>query len=285
MGQPTYWGVFRLVCCVPNTALQSCSGTDHSQMTTLEHRAASGKETVARGVSNTWLQALGRIGWAWEFLRRNPDYRTDYETADPGCLKKWGLRFFEDPSRDARSAAVFWRSDICSAVLPIMAAPLTVHAKPFDVERLQCSTRIIPSEDAEFADVLFQQDGRILQLAVSGSRTLEGVELAASIVPMPDHAAGRVLALRRFTSLVTSSALLPNLYPAERRAPRLVKILCALDLWQEQRSYRDIAVRFFGESRVKQEWSDPGDHLRDQVRRAVYYGRNLMAGGYRQFLR
>ena len=74
------------------------------------------------------------------------------------------------------------------------------------------------------------------------------------------------------------------LYPPERRAPRLTKVLIALDCWQEQQSYRDIAVRLHGQRRVDEQWNDPRDHLRDQIRRAVYYGRNLMTGGYRQFL-
>jgi hypothetical protein len=39
-------------------------------------------------------------GLAWEFLRRNPDYRTTYDTASAqadhgtdGPARRWGLRF------------------------------------------------------------------------------------------------------------------------------------------------------------------------------------------------
>jgi hypothetical protein len=235
---------------------------------------------------DAWLGGLSRIGWAWEFLRRNPEYRRQYaQQGDASCLERWGLRYFEDPFLDSRKANVFWRPEICSAVLPITATPLAQGARPFDIQRLQCSVCIATPNQEEVADVLFRQDGRILQLAVSGSRTLEGVALSASVVPMPSHSASRVIALRRFVSLVKSSALLPNLYPPERRATRLTKVLGALDFWREKRSYRDIGVRLFGEARVEREWNDPGDHLRDQVRRAVYYGRTLMTGSYRQFLR
>lgn len=133
--------------------------------------------------------------------------------------------------------------------------------------------------------MLFQQEGRLLQIAVEGARTITGMQLMASVVPMPENPAGRVLALRRFTNLVTSSTLQPNLYPAERRALRLTKVLRALDFRLAQRSYRDIAVHLFGEARVEREWNDPRENLRDQVRRAVHCGRGLMEGGYRQFLR
>lgn len=232
-----------------------------------------------------WMARLSRVGWAWEFLRRNERYCLDHASMDVDSLPNWGLVYLEDPRLDFRKASVFWRPDMCSAVLPVTAAPLTLPFGTLDPDNLKCITKIMPSETAQRADVLFQQEGRVLQIAMEGARTVAGMQLMASVVPMPENPAGRVLALRRFANLVTSSSLQPNLYPAERRAPRLMKVLQALDFWLAQRSYRDIAVRLFGEARVEREWNDPGEHMRDQVRRAVHYGRGLMDGGYRQFLR
>jgi len=232
-----------------------------------------------------WLKGLSRVGWAWEFLRRNGQYRIHYANDDTNVLADWGLQYFENPDLDSRYAAVFWRPDICSAVLPMTATPLVELIDAFDLNSLKCSTKIVATPEANRADVLFQQDGRFLQLAVEGAQSLSGMQLLASVVPMPEHPTGRILALRRFANLVTSGGLQSNLYPAERRAPRLMKVLQALDFWLAQRSYRDIAVRLFGEARVEREWNDPGEHMRDQVRRAVHYGRGLMEGGYRQFLR
>ena len=233
-----------------------------------------------------WVGGLSRVGWAWEFLRRNTKYRQQYvERTTSACPEEWGLLYFENPDLDSRRAAVFWRLDACSAVLPVIAIPLTESTTAFDPSRLKCSTTIVPATSCDQTDVLFQQQGRILQIAITGACSLMGVQLLVPLVPMPRHSAGRVLALRRFANLVTSSALQANLYPPERRATRLTKVLQTLDLWLEQRPYRDIGVRLFGEPRINLEWNDPGDHLRDQVRRAVYYGRTLMEGGYRQFLR
>ena len=233
-----------------------------------------------------WLRGLSRVGWAWEFLRRNARYRQQYADRTASARpEEWGLQYFEDPDLDSRRAAVFWRPDACSAVLPVTAIPLAESTKALDPSQLKCSTTIVPATNCDRADVLFQQQGRILQIAITGTRALVGVQLLVPLVPMPQHSAGRVLALRRFANLVTSSALQANLYPPERRATRLTKVLQALDLWRAQRPYRDIGVHLFGEARIDLEWNDPGDHLRDQVRRAVYYGRTLMEGGYRQFLR
>jgi hypothetical protein len=49
-------------------------------------------------------------------------------------------------------------------------------------------------------------------------------------------------------------------------------------------SQRDIATALVGAERVEADWSDPGQHLRDQVRRAVRCGHELMNGGYLRLL-
>ncbi len=61
------------------------------------------------------LNRLERQGFAWEFLRRNPDYRSEYDslhrtpTSQPGATSRqrstapqWGLRFPDRP-RSIRS--------------------------------------------------------------------------------------------------------------------------------------------------------------------------------------
>jgi hypothetical protein len=233
-----------------------------------------------------WLAQITRVSWAWEFLRRNPDYRAAYaQNASDDMAASWGLRYFEDPLLDARHASAYWLPEWCSAVLPVAArALLPSEVNSFDPGTLNCRTRVRPRTGKASADVLFNSEGRLLQLEVSGAAQITDVALAAVVIPMPEYPSARALAIRRFTNLVTSGTLQSMLYPPERRAPRLTKVLIAVDYWQERKSYRDIAVRLHGQRRVDDQWNDPRDHLRDQIRRAVYYGRNLMAGGYRQFL-
>ncbi|MGT2466519.1 DNA -binding domain-containing protein [Mesorhizobium atlanticum] len=45
-----------------------------------------------------------------------------------------------------------------------------------------------------------------------------------------------------------------------------------------------IATALFGHARVQADWNDPGDHLRDRIRRAVRRGQQLMNGEYRRLL-
>jgi hypothetical protein len=58
------------------------------------------KEEWRSKAAYDYAEALEPSGLAWEFLRRNPDYRAAFETAvrpaddgtfDPG--RRWGLRF------------------------------------------------------------------------------------------------------------------------------------------------------------------------------------------------
>ena len=56
---------------------------------------------------------LDRVLLAWEYLRRNPDYRREFscETAlrqqrSPAC---WGLKVWEDPDQDSRAVDPLWQ--------------------------------------------------------------------------------------------------------------------------------------------------------------------------------
>jgi len=48
-----------------------------------------------------YTQNLTPTLWAWEFLRRNPDYRDSWETGDESRAQEWGLARLVDP--DERS--------------------------------------------------------------------------------------------------------------------------------------------------------------------------------------
>jgi hypothetical protein len=70
---------------------------------------------------------------AWEYLRRNPDYRRDWlgRCADPRTAAgRWGLRLLEDPNRDARDALPDWARPIlivwCTSELWAIPAEMPV---------------------------------------------------------------------------------------------------------------------------------------------------------------
>jgi len=72
---------------------------------------------------------------------------------------------------------------------------------------------------------------------------------------------------------------------SQPRPGRLIVALQALDGHLAGAKPYDIGVAMFGHARVKRDWRVSDTHLYDHVRRAIKRGRELMEGGYRQFLR
>lgn len=247
-------------------------------------------------VTYDWMASLSSVGWAWEFLRRCPEYRLAYERhlAEPAATwmavqksaLRWGLLRFEDPSRSALDAEVFWRMKVCRQILPLAAGAMRpgTAAETLNVEKLQCRTTIYPLGVEDRQEVLFAQAGRFLQLAVFGSVPLSEALLLTPALPSLPYCESRLLAVRRFTDLIKHGTMRPSLYQRERRAPRLMLVAQALDGWLARASYRDIGIALFGAASVERDWSHSGNHLRDRVRRAIGHGRTLANDGYRGFL-
>jgi hypothetical protein len=235
---------------------------------------------------------LPNLGWAWEFLRRDEDYRAEYSANRKGDVGEGRLSGSKaafgpllrpvDPGHDARTADVFWHKDVCATVLPVESVP--AHSKEtsqyLPLDGMRCRVTVIDDRDTHH--VLYSEGGRSLQLEVHGPLT-EAVLLTPALL-QEQEAPGRLIAMRRLCDMMATHELRPSLYPPERRAARLMTLVKALDGSLLNLSQRDIAIRLFGAARVAKEWSDPGNHLRDQVRRAIRSGRKMMAGGYRRLL-
>ena len=237
--------------------------------------------------NKNWLGQLCRKGWAWEFLRRNPHYKTDFQTglADVFAATRWGLNHFCDPKESALSANVFWRHEDCPEVLPLTISKETFAMRiPLSLEGLSCHISHIFDPRANRHDLLFREEGRSLQLAVFGDGDLKGAGLVVAALDNPADINARTAALHRLNDLLFTKKMRASLYPPEARAMRLTAVLTALDGWLARMSQREIAYTMFNKNRVDREWNDPRENLRDQVRRAVGCGQELMNGGYRQFL-
>lgn len=232
------------------------------------------------------LLQLPRRAWAWELLRRNPQYQADFDAGHDGkAAERWGMLRLEDPAKPAAEADAFWCSRLARDVLHLVAQPLHEEgaAPSIDLDNLKC--RIVQHQsDCGIKHILFAEGGRALQVAVSGSTPWAQALLLTPVLPMPRFSSERLFAVRRFTDLAKHGWLRPSLYPSERSAKRYAHVVTALDGWLEGRPHREIAVKLFGSSWVDRAWNDTGNHLRDRVRRAIRYGRELMDGGYRRFL-
>ncbi len=233
-----------------------------------------GKESYAY----TWN--LTRLGWAWEFVRRNSAFQADVDrgrlavqgrakTKTP-FLQGWGMLRADDPSKTALDVRVFWDPAVCPHVLPLFAAT-------------EASTD--PATRSAALHVLICDGTRRLQLAVQLAPHGDSLLVLTDAVVLPHSASCRWRSLKCFNDYLFSGALARRHFRSERTAGRLARVLQALDGALAGASHREIAIVLFGHARVTADWNDPSENLRDSVRRAVRRGRMLMNGGYREFLR
>lgn len=133
--------------------------------------------------------------------------------------------------------------------------------------------------------VLLQGRGGNLQLAVYGGDILSPSLLCVNAISPAQNLKYRLWALECLNRIWANESLPKKLFPPEPRGDRLRFVLRALDGALERASHQDIASALLGEHRVRLDWGDPGNHLRDSIRRAIKRGRALMNGGYLGFLK
>ena len=218
-----------------------------------------------------WLDALAL---AWEYLRRNPDYRLDWLRhhrrlqAAQQAAQRWGLRLLEDPALDARDAHPAWLpgSDAVVQLYPDADPPLDAAAFAFwhipghkhllhDGKGLALIARS-PGRCLRFALAPGLQDGMAVVHAYRGGTT----------APARGYAPGAAIADAK--PRPTPAALL-ELYTLQ-----------ALDATLAGASLREVGEGLFGVDALADWYSDGG--LRSKVRRLVRRGDALMRSGYRQ---
>jgi hypothetical protein len=265
--------------------------------------------TASRPGASARLQDPGAYDpgdWAWEFLRRNPDYRADWRASVPRHLphltlrdgtqvlrlrrrypraEQWGLYAFTDPFQRARTAPVFWLPTATRRVV-----------------RARCA---MPRDRQGFPS-LSLASFKVIRTAVIGVDTIpvvmmkgQGVSVVVEIHGLAalTSAFEMVFELDGFGDLNTQTEclkLLQRFMNAEPAGPqptlftsdeRLRHALIALDESMAGKTYRQIAITIFGDKRVAEEWGGASQFLKDRTRRLVAKGKELMAGGYRDLLR
>ncbi len=220
-------------------------------------------------------------GFAWEFLRRNPDYRAEFardeasgRAGEPRLDARWGLRFPVDPALPASHAEVFWREEVAPGLVVPMIADTAGQGRP-------ARTPSALGRPRRGEDGLHVRLTAGLQLLFRGETRPDGPVL---VVLSFDQDFG--LRVRAVEALQRAAAgrgqPRSHLTPAQRT--RLARSLAALDGAQRSDSYRDIARTIFGaEALEREDWRTAS--IRDVTIRLVRTGRALMRGGYLKLLR
>ncbi len=257
------------------------------------------------GFDREVVEAYDPSDWAWEFLRRNPDYGADWRASVPRYLpyvtlrdgtqvlrlrrrypraERWGLYAFANPLKAARHAPVFWHPEASRRLVRARSirpdhrddsqnSPLAA----FKVSRLAAigvdGTPLVMLK-GQGSDVTLELHG--LAVLTRPSRMVFELDGLDDLNSQTE----RLKTLQRFTRPQTAS---------DNRSPfagdeRLYQALVALDESMSGKTYRQIAIAIFGEKRVAEEWGGASQFLKDRTRRLVAKGHELMTGGYRDLL-
>jgi hypothetical protein len=243
------------------------------------------------------LKDLDRSALAWEFLRRNPDYRAHhanmveriaYDTISvEGALaelsRRWGCLFIRDPNLPASDSPLIWRPELLPLGVTLVAAP-----DNFDDAR-----RVAPGDlDTPSAFVQCGDDRHLVIRDPQGDHRLwlPGVKIndrLAGLIPLDDTFGLRVAGLTRFHHRLSgaSSGPLPTPWDMTRRhRQRLGLMVRALDGHLASASYREIADALYGrEAITRYAWKTSS--IRGQTIRLVKDAIRMMKGGYRKLLR
>ena len=222
---------------------------------------------------------------AWEYLRRNPEYRLawqHHQHRPQHEAQRWGLRLLEDPARDARDAHPDWFPDPASVVQVYPDADPTDDALLFQLWRIPGRKQLM--HDGKRLVLTTHLIDRKLRMAISPALE-DGMPYAYAV------RAGRQLR-EHWRAIEADLAMLDadNAHHSAiatdrpgRTAMLHMRTLQALDGTLAGASQRGVAEVLFGITAVAERWYDDSD-LRAQVRRLIRRGQTLMGGGYRHLL-
>jgi hypothetical protein len=212
---------------------------------------------------------------AWEYLRRNLDYRLDWLRRHhrPDAAHRWGLRLWEDPALDARDAHPAWFPDHDNVIQLYPDADPPPQAPAFAFWHLPGSKHLI--HDGKRLMLALRCPGACLRFALAPGLA-DGMAFAYAIRP---GAPSRV----RDGALAMTTAATPAAVARSRPTSAAlleVHTVQALDAALAGASLRETAEGLFGTEAVAGWYADGG--LRSRVRRLTQRGQSLMRGGYRR---
>lgn len=249
-----------------------------------------------------YIRELEGTGWAWEYLRRNADYRDDFRSSEAvelvivrlpngttlykpqerqATAESWGLALFADPDKTALAQDLFWLPEVTTLTATCSLIPAGDRAT--DTLCLDCfkgRTAVLLNETAEVVTVRAARKSATLNI-------VNGSILAGNNAVTFSHHGFKTLSrhnecLRILQQLMTETS---NTNTTQNGGGnKHLAYLIALDGHLEGRSYRDIAEVLYGQDRVGTHWTDDTRWMKSKVRRAVERGIALMNGGYRDLL-
>jgi hypothetical protein len=228
------------------------------------------------------LLRVERAGFAWEWLRRCPDYGgaarraldrrdVDVRVEDPRALA-WNLHAFEDPDLAAPQARPVWTAAAHPWVLPAIARS-TQTVDSLDLAQFGSLARLVASPAGE--RLLLSDGFRSIRL------DLRGDSLRDSPVHLSYELAGiqalerPLLLLRRLRAFVAAGRFVASLHPPPARAARLIQLLRAYDGLRSGARHIDIAAVLLRSGLEHGRWRVHSPSVRSQAQRLARTARHM----------
>ena len=236
------------------------------------------------GAAYLYVLLLDGPSLAWEYLRRNPDYRRDWHAEPEGVASatRWGLAALESPYLDARLAQPLWQPPSEGLVCLTPAKHQWANAARFSLWTLPGRKTLL--HDRRGLRLTLHLGGRIVHVDL---RADLGEDMAFSyVIAAGPHAAPQWQAARSLRSLLEGASQGTGCVTAVRptRAAMVhMRSLQALDGTLAGASHREVAEAIFGVRRVAEGWH-PDSVLRAQTRHWIHRARGFMQRDYRSLI-
>jgi len=247
--------------------------------------------------------SLSYAGYAWEFLRRNPEYRIAYERsrasshkpqsinsggsfirlkASSKAAEKWGLQSFADPDLNYLEAHIFWAHSSFKQALSIefeQDKSSNISEKSIRFSDISCTRHHLITEDGRRETVLKSPFFWLQLYGQPPSPTKENSRIVIRI----DGRKG----MRRRLEVLQFLAELRDNKPYDNEGQDLPLMLQnfqfylkILDLKPLGMSYKDMSSRIIGEDRTLADWDSHGCSLKSKMVRGASRAIELMESDY-----
>ena len=256
-----------------------------------------------------YMWKLSRSRWAWEALRRNPEFQQDARSRpeddvlwdrssrfanltlirpqrSQSLARKWGLAFFPDPGLDGRQAPAFWSDALHPRKLTVFVTPANNNEPDELFQRVMSFVDVCLFTDMSGREqLLIQTEHQTIQIRCEGaslrSRSprkmrliLEGLKMHGPVHAFLNakHPAAAPNCDGSQTPRWTSTSL------------RLRNAMIALDCHRLGHDTFETAAVLHGYKAAISAWNSPSDAMRQRTLRSLRRGRELMNGGYKDLL-
>jgi len=220
-----------------------------------------------------YWDTLAPEGLAWEFLRRNADYRRAFQDRATTAAS-WGLGRWLPPDLTAADTSVHWSPAISPNELLLSAATIPFQLTPLSI------APVIELDVAEGHFATIGHGPSEVHLSYIDRPAVDSP--VCLVIPLDAALPERIEAVRRFWRLLHNAPAPDNRLTDERRS-RLRTVARAVDGRAAGATHRQIAEVLYGSGRITDDlWKTSS--LRYTTLRRLRDGDELIQGGYRELL-